>query len=390
MEMQEDGPIGLVQNGDIITIDINKKRMDVQLTDEELNERRKRCPLQVRLLFIRRIAPAPAPAPSLTRLEAPMAQSFARSAKFVPGRGKVVVIRGEGPKGGPRMPEMLTPTSAIMGAGLGKIMLANEACLADMISHGNWNWPTEWMRDFPELSHIIVPTLNQRNDVAKWVDNNNERGRYNTKNVWQRLRNKLEQYCLVLSMQSQTSIYRMDGSSSHRHLFFEWQYSKKIWTTMAEKGSFNGRSNSLDIVISQLVANTCLRYLDGKLVPDIVVSSNVVSPFDPPIFQSGLREGLSGWVVYAAWKREWWKMTLYGPSNTPPQEDRMVVGKGVCSHASNASPSSPLDHNSEVGLLLRLLDDARSISSQSYASKMNAGFSFIRDMALVSENVADV
>ncbi|EFJ41260.1 hypothetical protein VOLCADRAFT_77661 [Volvox carteri f. nagariensis] len=35
-------------------------------------------------------------------------------------RGKVVVIRYEGPKGGPGMPEMLTPTSAIMGAGLGK------------------------------------------------------------------------------------------------------------------------------------------------------------------------------------------------------------------------------------------------------------------------------
>ncbi|XP_006346583.1 dihydroxy-acid dehydratase, chloroplastic-like [Solanum tuberosum] len=35
-------------------------------------------------------------------------------------KGKVVVIRGEGPKGGPGMAEMLTPTSAIMGAGLGK------------------------------------------------------------------------------------------------------------------------------------------------------------------------------------------------------------------------------------------------------------------------------
>ena len=30
-----------------------------------------------------------------------------------------MVIRYEGPKGGPGMPEMLTPTSAIMGAGLG-------------------------------------------------------------------------------------------------------------------------------------------------------------------------------------------------------------------------------------------------------------------------------
>lgn len=35
-------------------------------------------------------------------------------------KGHVIVIRYEGPKGGPGMPEMLTPTSAIMGAGLGK------------------------------------------------------------------------------------------------------------------------------------------------------------------------------------------------------------------------------------------------------------------------------
>lgn len=35
-------------------------------------------------------------------------------------KGHVVIIRYEGPKGGPGMPEMLTPTSAIMGAGLGK------------------------------------------------------------------------------------------------------------------------------------------------------------------------------------------------------------------------------------------------------------------------------
>lgn len=34
-------------------------------------------------------------------------------------RGDVIVIRYEGPKGGPGMPEMLTPSSAIMGAGLG-------------------------------------------------------------------------------------------------------------------------------------------------------------------------------------------------------------------------------------------------------------------------------
>merc|ERR1712113_471143 len=35
-------------------------------------------------------------------------------------KGDFIVIRNEGPKGGPGMREMLTPTSAIMGAGLGQ------------------------------------------------------------------------------------------------------------------------------------------------------------------------------------------------------------------------------------------------------------------------------
>uniref|UniRef100_A0A7S2V1Y3 dihydroxy-acid dehydratase n=1 Tax=Fibrocapsa japonica TaxID=94617 RepID=A0A7S2V1Y3_9STRA len=42
-------------------------------------------------------------------------------------KGMVIIIRYEGPKGGPGMPEMLTPTSAIMGAGLG----ADVALLTD-------------------------------------------------------------------------------------------------------------------------------------------------------------------------------------------------------------------------------------------------------------------
>ncbi|KAB8031734.1 dihydroxy-acid dehydratase [Fluviispira multicolorata] len=42
-------------------------------------------------------------------------------------KGDVVVIRYEGPKGGPGMPEMLSPTSAIMGAGLGN----NVALITD-------------------------------------------------------------------------------------------------------------------------------------------------------------------------------------------------------------------------------------------------------------------
>jgi dihydroxy-acid dehydratase len=41
--------------------------------------------------------------------------------------GQVIVIRYEGPKGGPGMPEMLKPTSAVMGAGLGdKVALITD------------------------------------------------------------------------------------------------------------------------------------------------------------------------------------------------------------------------------------------------------------------------
>ncbi|MFI5320577.1 MAG: dihydroxy-acid dehydratase [Myxococcota bacterium] len=41
--------------------------------------------------------------------------------------GSVIVIRYEGPKGGPGMPEMLTPTSILMGAGLGdKVALVTD------------------------------------------------------------------------------------------------------------------------------------------------------------------------------------------------------------------------------------------------------------------------
>jgi len=39
---QEGGPIGLVENDDIITIDIQKRRMDVDLTEEQFAERRKK------------------------------------------------------------------------------------------------------------------------------------------------------------------------------------------------------------------------------------------------------------------------------------------------------------------------------------------------------------
>jgi hypothetical protein len=52
-------------------------------------------------------------------------------------QGAVIVIRYEGPKGGPGMPEMLTPTSAIMGAGLGKVTAGACALKPCIRAHPN-------------------------------------------------------------------------------------------------------------------------------------------------------------------------------------------------------------------------------------------------------------
>jgi dihydroxy-acid dehydratase len=51
--------------------------------------------------------------------------------------GDVVVIRYEGPKGGPGMPEMLSPTAALVGQGL----LDSIALITDgRFSGGSWGW----------------------------------------------------------------------------------------------------------------------------------------------------------------------------------------------------------------------------------------------------------
>jgi dihydroxy-acid dehydratase len=82
-----------------------------------------------------------APAGSVAKITGKEGERFAGTAKVYDSeeamlaglekgeiaKGHVVVIRYEGPKGGPGMPEMLTPTSAIMGAGLG----ADVALLTD-------------------------------------------------------------------------------------------------------------------------------------------------------------------------------------------------------------------------------------------------------------------
>ena len=80
--------------------------------------------------------------------------------------GDVVVIRYEGPKGGPGMPEMLSPTSAIMGMGLGdKVALITDgrfsggtrgACIGHISPEAADRGPIAALKE-GDLIHINIP-----------------------------------------------------------------------------------------------------------------------------------------------------------------------------------------------------------------------------------------
>jgi dihydroxy-acid dehydratase len=95
--------------------------------------------------------------------------------------GDVVVIRYEGPKGGPGMPEMLSPTSAIMGLGLGdKVALITDgrfsggtrgACIGHVSPEAAEGGPIAALRNGDIIKiDLIKRTLNVElsdNEIAK-------------------------------------------------------------------------------------------------------------------------------------------------------------------------------------------------------------------------------
>lgn len=105
-----------------------------------------------------------------------------RSGKVKPGC--VVVIRYEGPKGGPGMPEMLSPTSEIMGMGLGdKVALITDgrfsggtrgACIGHVSPEAADKGPIAALRD-GEIISIDIPnnSLNvelSNNEIQKRLE----------------------------------------------------------------------------------------------------------------------------------------------------------------------------------------------------------------------------
>ena len=81
-------------------------------------------------------------------------------------KGHVVVIRYEGPKGGPGMPEMLTPTSAIMGAGLGK----DVALITDgRFSGGSHGFITGHHPEAQEAANLVRTATGSRSTPSETI-----------------------------------------------------------------------------------------------------------------------------------------------------------------------------------------------------------------------------
>jgi len=90
--------------------------------------------------------------------------------------GDVVVIRYEGPKGGPGMPEMLSPTSAIMGMGLGdKVALITDgrfsggtrgACIGHISPEAAERGPISALRE-GDIIHVDIPNKTLNVDLTK-------------------------------------------------------------------------------------------------------------------------------------------------------------------------------------------------------------------------------
>ncbi|GJR72760.1 RNA-directed DNA polymerase, eukaryota, reverse transcriptase zinc-binding domain protein [Tanacetum coccineum] len=184
--------------------------------------------------------------------------------------------------------------------------LKNDAKLSDLICNGNWIWPDEWGDDFPELNQLAVPNLNQRDDRVKWVDNNNNKGDYSTRNAWLSLRinwpkvswnnvvwfsqcNPKQAFILWMAVQkkllTQDRMHWIQGndlkcalcnkcSDSHGHLFFECKYSKKIWNAIAAKGRFTDSGDNLETVVKKLETSTTKNNM-WLIVDKFIVSASV-------------------------------------------------------------------------------------------------------------------
>ncbi|GKF03997.1 RNA-directed DNA polymerase, eukaryota, reverse transcriptase zinc-binding domain protein [Tanacetum coccineum] len=105
-----------------------------------------------------------------------------------------------------------------------KVRYTNNETVADMIYNGVWIWPPQWYSNYPELYNIAIPTLSASiKDMVYWLDNQNDKKDFSTKQVWYDLRDingKVDWYHVVWFKQFQP-----------RHAFLLWLAIKERLAT---------------------------------------------------------------------------------------------------------------------------------------------------------------
>ncbi|GJU19094.1 RNA-directed DNA polymerase, eukaryota, reverse transcriptase zinc-binding domain protein [Tanacetum coccineum] len=139
----------------------------------------------------------------------------------------------------------------------------NDTALADCIDNEGWKWPAQWFIDHPMLNQYPVPSLEENmEDKLMWCSNDGSLKNFSTSQVWndtRRLNNKMEWWkviwfpqniprkAFVLWMASKEKLVTQDKLSkwypnkswkcplclkvedSHKHLFFDCDYSNTLW-----------------------------------------------------------------------------------------------------------------------------------------------------------------
>nr|GEX77632.1 hypothetical protein [Tanacetum cinerariifolium] len=141
---------------------------------------------------------------------------------------------------------------------------SNDDIIIDCISDSRWKWPSGWTTKFPTLHMYKVPILNNAiEDKLMWRNNNGDIMEFASGKVWKDLRclnRKVNWWKVVwfpqniprqafvlwlavkgkLVTQDKLSLWHPDKDwkcslcmkieDSHRHLFFECDFSKEVWS----------------------------------------------------------------------------------------------------------------------------------------------------------------
>ncbi|GJX41446.1 RNA-directed DNA polymerase, eukaryota, reverse transcriptase zinc-binding domain protein [Tanacetum coccineum] len=158
---------------------------------------------------------------------------------------------------------------------------SNDDTITDCVSDSNWKWPIDWFTKFLTLHMYKVPILNNVvEDKLMWKTNNRLTMKFASGRVWKDMRclNRKVQWWRVvwfpqniprhafvlwlavkgkLVTQDKLSLWYLDKDwkcplckkieDSHRHLFFDCDYSKDIWSKIQKLAKVNKLLDVLDV-----------------------------------------------------------------------------------------------------------------------------------------------